>query len=175
MVVDDSRFEVRLEVPEYAVQSIREGQPVLLAQDDRRLYLAAEAGLDVATDGVVSGKVWSVSPSLSLQRRAQLVKVRTDGNAGVLRDGMFVRAWIATHRKQDALALPLYALSFSDGEPYAFVIDEQGRVERRSLALGLRGLQSVEILEGLAAGDRVVVRGQHLLAAGSVVEVAGAR
>jgi RND family efflux transporter MFP subunit len=173
VLVDDSHFEVRLEVPEYHARNIKEGQRVYLAQDDQRLYRAAEANFQ--DDDVVEGKVWSVSPSLSLQRRSQLVKVRTQGSAGSLRDGMFVRAWIASYEKASALALPMDALSFSQGNPYVFVVGAHQQVDRRWLKLGLRGLRNVEVLDGLSIGDHVVVKGQHLLTQDTPVEVVGER
>lgn len=175
VVVDDSRYEVRLEVPEFHASHIREGQPVYLARDDRALYRTMEADgggeMGGGPGGVVMGRVWSVSPALSLQQRAQRVKVRTEGDVGELRDGLFVRAWITTHDKPAALALPLPALSFSHGKPYAFVIDDQNRAQRRWLSLGLRGLRSVEVTGGVAPGERVVVRGQHLLSDDGPVQI----
>ena len=177
VVVDDSRYEVRLEVPEYHARHIREGQTVYLAHDDQLLYQAAEQNFssENETTGVVKGTVWSVSPAISLQYRSQLVKVRTQMDAGELRDGMFVRAWIVTREIPAALALPLQALSFNQGAPYVFVIDQNTIAKRHWLTLGARGLKSIEVTQGLAEGDRVVVRGQHLLADHSRVQIVGSR
>ncbi len=169
VVVDDSRYEISLEVAEAEARSIQEGQPVYLAQDDRILYDSVDEGFDQR--GVVKGSVWSVSPALSLQNRSRQVKVRTEGDAQAIQDGMFVRAWIATEQKTDVLTLPWQAISFRDGKPYVFVVKPDNRVELRWLSIGIQGLLNLEVVDGLQNGDRVVVRGQHLLADDSSVNV----
>ena len=172
VVVDDSVFEVRLEVPEDAFQGIEEGQTVYLAQNDRTLYEGVKD--DFQDEQIVSGKVWSVSPSISLQKRSMQVKVRTQSNNQALRDGMFVQAWIATEERNNALVLPWEILSFRNGVPFVYVVREDNSVEMRWVSLGLQGLDKVEVIDGLKEGEKVVVRGQHLLASGSQVEVLGA-
>ncbi|MFK0570806.1 efflux RND transporter periplasmic adaptor subunit [Endozoicomonas sp.] len=177
VVVDDSQYEIRLEVSEAEARLIKEGQLVYLAQDDRVLYDSVNSGFDQpgAESSIVKGRVWSVSPSLSLQRRSRLVKVRTHGDAQAIQDGMFVRAWIATEQKTDVLTLPWQAISFRDGMPYVFVVKPENRVELRWLSIGIQGLLSLEVVSGLQDGDRVVVRGQHLLANDSSVAVINER
>lgn len=171
VVLDDSVFEVRLEVPEDAFRGIEEGQTVYLAQNDRALYESVK--YDFQNDAVISGKVWSVSPSASLQKRSMQVKVRAKSNNEALRDGMFVQAWIAMEERNNALVLPWEILSFHNGIPFVYVVREDKTVEMRWVSLGLQGLEKVEIIDGLKEGETVVVRGQHLLACGTQVEVLG--
>ncbi|MGI9275093.1 MAG: efflux RND transporter periplasmic adaptor subunit [Endozoicomonas sp.] len=173
VMIDDSSYEIRLEVSEADVSGIREGQAVYMASDDRMLYAAEKQGFKGT--GFVKGRVWSVSPSQSLQRRSFLVKIRTEGDASSLRDGMFIRAWIATLEKQEALTLPWQVLSFRDNKPFVYVVRNDNTVEKRELAIGVQGLDKLEIVMGINAGERVVVRGQHLLAPGSKVQVLGER
>ncbi|WP_062265114.1 efflux RND transporter periplasmic adaptor subunit [Endozoicomonas arenosclerae] len=173
VVVDDSLYEVRLEVPELSFTGIEEGQTVYLAHDDQALYQAEKNGF---TRGeFVKGTVWSVSPSISLQSRSLQVKVRTEGDASAIRDGMFVQAWIATAEKQNVLTLPWQTLSFRNGVPFVYVVTPENTVEMRWVDLGLQGLDSAEVLEGVYEGEKVVIRGQHLLTPGSKVEVLGAK
>ncbi|MGI9275089.1 MAG: efflux RND transporter periplasmic adaptor subunit [Endozoicomonas sp.] len=171
VVVDDSQYEIQLEVTEQDAMNVREGQTVYLASDDLALYRAENS--DFSEGDFVTGTVWSVSPSLSLQKRSRLVKVRTSGDSAQLRDGMFVRAWIATKVKTDVLTIPWQVLSFREGQPFVYVVNDDQRVELRWLVLGLQGLEEVEVLGGLSEGERVVTRGQHLLKTGSRVKVLG--
>ncbi|MBU3070201.1 efflux RND transporter periplasmic adaptor subunit [Aestuariicella sp. G3-2] len=66
-----------------------------------------------------------------------------------------------------SLLIPRDALLRSpDGSFSAFVVSEQGDqllAERRKLQLGLQSNGSVEILDGLKANDKVVVRGNEIL------------
>lgn len=171
VIVDDSSFEIQLEVPVRDAEKIREGQTVYLANNDQKLYQAAETGFNDST--VVIGRVWSVSPSISLQSRSQLVKVRTTGNADSIRDGMFLRAWIATEEVPYTLALPWSVLSFRSGRPYVYVASDDNKAERRWLELGMQGPGDIQVVSGLKAGDQVIVRGQHLVTEGSRIEVRG--
>ncbi|WP_439133470.1 efflux RND transporter periplasmic adaptor subunit [Pseudomaricurvus sp.] len=68
---------------------------------------------------------------------------------------------------EKSLMIPRDALLRSpDGSFSAFVVSEQGDqllAERRKLQLGLQSNGSVEVLDGLKANDRVVVRGNEIL------------
>ena len=166
VVVDDEKMEVQLEINMLDATKLKEGQTVFLASDDHKLYAAERQG-SLERDAVI-GVVWSVSPSLNLQRRTQTVKVRVEQNNSRLKDGQFVRAWIAAERVSHALVLPLHALSFKNGQPYVFVFDSATqRVERRDINLGKQGIDVFEVTSGLNADDEVVVRGQHLLVDGA--------
>ncbi|WP_026958641.1 efflux RND transporter periplasmic adaptor subunit [Aliagarivorans taiwanensis] len=179
VVVDDSELEVRLEIAGRDADLIEEGQTVWLASDDQQLYQAAlqdggeqdseEQGSEAAN--VHQGRVWSVSPAFNLQQRSLTVKVRLSQQDGRLRDGQFVRVWIAAQNKPEVLALPLHALSFSGSEAFVFVVDEQMRVTIRDVELGIQGLNKVEVTNGLQVGDTVVTRGQHLLVEGAQVNL----
>ena len=169
--MDNRFYEVKLEVSEAEADLIQEGQSVYIAQDDTELFKAADTDFDDLN--ITWGRVWSVSPSLSLERRARMVRVRTVGNSESIQDGMFVRVWIATQQKPDVLALPWQVISFQNEQPYVFVVNKNGRAEQRWLTLGMNGIFNTEVTRGLRDGDKVIVRGQHLLDEDSVVEISG--
>ncbi|MTI12287.1 efflux RND transporter periplasmic adaptor subunit [Sansalvadorimonas verongulae] len=172
VVVDDNHFEITLQIPETSAAMVEEGETVWISANSTALYQSARTG--ELTGGIMIGKVWSVSPALSLQNRSRTVKVRTDiGQDTSIHDGLFVQAWIAARHKSDAISLPIESLSFRDRQPFIYVIEENRRVTRRMVKTGLEGLGRIEITSGLSAGDQVVVRGQHLLADGSLVQVVG--
>ncbi|PSU32263.1 efflux RND transporter periplasmic adaptor subunit [Photobacterium lutimaris] len=172
VVVDDSLLEIQLELPVEDARLLTEGQTVYLASDNAILYRAEEN--QFTDNSVVEGKIWSVSPTINLQRRSQSVKVRVHNEEQRLIDGEFVRAWIAATVVEDAVSLPIYAISFRGGKAFAFVVNHDNQVEERQLSLGLQGLRRIQILSGLDADEQVVTRGQHLLVNGSLVEVVGA-
>lgn len=77
--------------------------------------------------------------------------------AGKLRPNMNVDAEIITETRKDALALPLEALQTDDdGQWYVWLVRD-GRAARVQVTPGLRTRVEVEIREGLAPGDEVVV------------------
>jgi membrane fusion protein (multidrug efflux system) len=64
---------------------------------------------------------------------------------------MSVEANVVTREKPGVLLIPADAVQGST----VFVLDGN-RVEKREIEIGIRGTQAVEVLSGLAAGDRVV-------------------
>jgi Cu(I)/Ag(I) efflux system membrane fusion protein len=67
-----------------------------------------------------------------------------------------------------ALAVPTSAVLRDALEP-AVLLVEDGRVRRTTVVLGAEGEDRVEVLEGLAAGARVVARDVDLLSDGQAV------
>ncbi len=55
-----------------------------------------------------------------------------------------------------ALAIPVEAIG-SSASPTAYVINQQGRIEERSLKLGVESSTDYEALSGVAEGDLVMV------------------
>src|SRR5205085_909371 len=64
---------------------------------------------------------------------------------------------------RDALTVPAAALLLRDGR-LVVVVDAGGRARVQPVKIGMREDGRVEVLEGLAAGDRVAVSGAELLA-----------
>jgi cobalt-zinc-cadmium efflux system membrane fusion protein len=77
--------------------------------------------------------------------------------------GMFVTGRTLDERGA-AVALPPSALQRIDGRSVVFVETERG-FEARAVRLGREGETLIEVLEGLAPGERVVVKNSFLLKA----------
>ncbi len=86
-----------------------------------------------------------------------------------LRVGQAVDARVFTGEEAEALAVPVGALVNDAGGEVVYVQTGGERFERRLVRTGLREGDSVAILEGLSAGERVVSRGAYRvhLAAGT--------
>ena len=84
-----------------------------------------------------------------------------------LQVGMSVEANIVTREKPNALLVPADAVQGST----VYVIESQ-RAKRRSVEVGIRGTRAVEILAGLAEGERVASPAPADLADGSRVRTA---
>lgn len=140
-VVDLSRLEVELEVPE------------AFADD---LGIGMTAGVRIGT-GTVPGVVRAISPEVVASR----VRVRVGFEGGQpegLRQNQRVNARVLIEERPDTLMLPRGPFVEAQGGRSAWVVDD-GIATRRPVVLGATSVTHVEVLDGLAEGDRVVIAG----------------
>ena len=169
VVVDTSQYEVTLNVPYYAADKLKEGQAVFLSWSSAALLSASKN--QFSDNSVAIGTVFSVSPSISLEQRAIEVKVHTSQGAALLKDGLYVTAWIMIDKKQSALVIPDQAIVARDNKPYVYVVNNNQEVSLVAVELGIQDLDKVEVLSGLEVGMQVVTVGKHKLVNGTRVRL----
>ena len=113
-------------------------------------------------DETFVGEVVRISPSLDPVRHTFRAEVSVDNAAGILKPGMFVEVTVVVERRVDVVVVSRDAVANRAGKSVVFVLNGQ-RVSRRAVRLGLGDDDKVQIIEGLAAGDRVAVRGLETL------------
>ena len=157
-IVDASRLEATLNVPERELATLKPGLPV-------RLQVDALPGR--AFQGVVD----RVAPAVDTGKGTFRVVCAFDGG-GLLQVGMFSRINIDYDQRTDALVIPRTALLEDGSEPAVYVVRD-GKAQRVALKLGYDDAGYVEVRDGLKPGDAVVVAGKAALREGSVVQVIG--
>jgi len=155
-IVDNSRLEATLNVPERELATLRAGQPVTLSAD----ALPGQS---------FTGTVDRIAPVVDSGSGTFRVVSAFDGAAHALQPGMFGRIRIDYDQRADALVVPRLSL-LDDGEPAVFRV-RAGKVARVPVKLGYAEGPWVEIREGLAAGDQVVTAGKVALRDGTAVQV----
>jgi len=97
-----------------------------------------------------------IAPAVDAQRGTVDLKLRVDKAVDYLRPDMTVSVEIITAQEPNAIKLPTDAVRRdTNGAVYALV-NRDGRAEKVSLTLGLRGIGSSQVVKGLVAGDRVI-------------------
>jgi RND family efflux transporter MFP subunit len=172
-VMDLDPIRLQLHLAEADLPHVRVGQTATLR-------------VDAVPDRAFTGTVVTILPYLDPATRTNTVEVevanpRDAAGLRPLKPGMFGRATVEVERRDQALAAPEHALVMDSAllaaqQPgqqlrRAFVIDDQDIARQRVVELGLADDGRVEILDGLAEGDRLVTRGQHQLLDGEAVEV----
>lgn len=82
---------------------------------------------------------------------------------GKLRIGLFVRARVLVGEARNAIAIPFTAIKENGGQPVVYLQRGPESFERRTLTLGIRDGEYVEVVSGLSAGDQVVTQGSYLV------------
>ncbi|MEN5118488.1 efflux RND transporter periplasmic adaptor subunit [Luteimonas sp. TWI662] len=116
-------------------------------------------------------RIERVLPATATASQSTVSRARLDNADGQWRPGAAVRAQVTVSLQQAALVVPLSALQRMDARDVVFVREGE-RYEARPVSLGRRDAQQVEILDGIAAGDDVVVAQSYTLKAD--LEKAGA-
>jgi membrane fusion protein, multidrug efflux system len=98
-------------------------------------------------------------------------KATFDNSAEVLWPGQFVNVRVELEVRRDVVAVPLTAVQQGPDGPYAFVIGENRRVQKRALKVGVLTKTVAIIDDGLQPGDVVVTEGQYRIQPGTIVDV----
>ena len=168
----DARVLARLVEPGQIVQPGRAllslalaGPLLLVAQVDERFLEQLQVGqlasvlADAFPNQRFSARVQSISPLVDAQRGAVEVKFSLpQAPPAFLREDMTLSIEVETARRDTALVVPASALRGDGSSATATVLVERdGRAEARKVRLGLRTLEAAEVLDGLAAGDTVLL------------------
>jgi RND family efflux transporter MFP subunit len=113
---------------------------------------------------IFPGKVFEILPDANRERKAFLAKVRLDAPPPGLRSGMTAEVNVIASEKPGVLLVPTDAVQ--EGSVWAVRGDKLARQEIR---VGMRDLLRVEVVEGLAEGERVVLQRSDKLAEGKRV------
>lgn len=170
---------------------VRGGQPLVTVTDTSTLSLtasvdetdvllvrpdvAASAELDAVPDARYLATVTSVDPTPTTSTRggvSYLVRLSlgrgmsADGaTAPTPRPGMSAVVDLRVRTARQVLAVPASAI-FRDGRRDAVWVVKNDVVRKRLVRLGAQGESQVEVVEGLAVGERLVVRGADRVRAG---------
>lgn len=89
----------------------------------------------------------------------------------ILRPGQYVRIHVFLPVEQEVVTVPQSALQSDQQGDFVLVVDDEDTVRRRGVEQGPRMEERVIIREGVAAGDRVIVRGLQRVRPGQAVQV----
>ncbi len=148
----------RVEVPEKDFAQIRLGQ-------------TAHIRVEAYPGEIFDAAVTRLRPTVDPATGTFTVTLEVDGR-DLLRPGMFASVFLKTETHDNATVIPRNALVLDSlGDTVYLKVEDQA--QRREVALGLRDEDSVEVTEGVAVGDLLIIVGQDGLADGTPVEVMG--
>ena len=161
-VVRSDVLELAAAVPARQAGDIRAGQVVRVTADGRR----------------IEGRVARVSPTVDRASRSVQVYVQVPNPTGAIKGNTFASGRVVGRTAPGALVVPTTAVrqAGEDGKTFVFRIAGDA-LEQVNVALGIideaRGV--AEVVQGLQAGDRVIVGNVGALGNGMKVTIAGER
>jgi membrane fusion protein (multidrug efflux system) len=117
------------------------------------------------------GEVFYVAPTLDPRNRRIWVKAWIDNRDRRLAPGLFANVNLEVRRVEKAMVVPESAVAQDDQGPYVWKVDDEDRIARLPVEIGLRERGIVEIVQGLPPGTRIVSAGTHKVSEGIHVEV----
>jgi len=141
------------------------------------LNLPCEITLDAWPGEIFRGSINEISPTVDLVSRTMEIRVNVNNPGSKLKQGMFAKVRIITEQKNNIVKIPISAAVSRFGEQYVFVVAKDPEkpditiVKKRNIVPGIIIDGIMEIQEGLAADEEIVIRGQTLLDEGSRINV----
>lgn len=122
--------------------------------------------LEPHPDDPIPARVWLVNPVVDQTNGTFKVTLEIPNARDALRPGALARVRVETAHITGALLMPRRGVLNEDGEPFVFVARGDSAV-RVAVHLGAVDRDTVQVLDGLAAGDRVVTVGHGGLRPGA--------
>ncbi|WP_245294190.1 efflux RND transporter periplasmic adaptor subunit [Rhizobium etli] len=153
-IADVSNMWVIADVPEYDLASVAFG---------------AKADITIRSlpGRTFRGTVDLVYPEVETQTRTTKVRIELSNPDGMLRANMYADVEIEAGAPNPVVAVPNSAIVDTGDRQVVFIDRGDGKFEPKDVTLGVRGDDSTEIRQGVAAGDKVVVSANFLLDAES--------
>ncbi|MBT2324592.1 efflux RND transporter periplasmic adaptor subunit [Variovorax paradoxus] len=151
-------LRVYVNVPQAYAQLVKAGQPVVVTQAELR-------------GQSFKGEVARTSGAIDTATRMMQVEVSLPNREGTLLPGAYVQVSLPLAASR-SLTISANALLFRAEGTRVAVVDAQGRIRLRTVNIGRNYGETVEVLDGIAATDRLVLNPSDSLAEGDVVAVA---
>ena len=159
-VVDLARMELEGSVPAAAIGQARVGQKVLFR-------------VDGFGDREFEGRIERINPATTAGSRSISVYAVIENKDQNLRKGMFAQGALMLGTIPDALVIPASAVREEAGTTSVYALVD-GAVRRKAVKTGPADAAGrVQVLEGLAAGDRIVRSNLGSLREGAAARLAG--
>ena len=149
-IADLSSVWVVAEVPEQDIGQLKLGS-------------TAQIKVDAYPERTFDGKVDFIYPTMNSATRTLQVRMQVANPKTLLKPAMFANATISAAKGSKVLTVPTSAVIDSGTKQVVLVRLAEGRFEPRSVSLGGRSNDYVEVLSGVAEGEQVVTSANFLI------------
>lgn len=160
-LIDLDPVKIEFQIPERFIGQVKTGQQI-------------EMSVAAYPNREFSGEVFFISPYVDPTNRTALVKAYIPNPKLELKPGMFANLDLTLTVRENSLVIPELALAqiLTNNQAVVYAVDSNNVAHPRTIKTGLRLVGTIEVLEGLKAGDRVIIEGLQKVIPGSPVRVA---
>ncbi|HET6179177.1 MAG TPA: efflux RND transporter periplasmic adaptor subunit [Candidatus Sulfotelmatobacter sp.] len=176
--------------PLYPGEMAAAGTPLLTAMDISSVIAKAHipqndaAALKIGDKGTmtvpgidepIEGNITVVSPALDPNSTTVEVWLEAKNPKHALKPGTSVQLSLTAQTVKDALVVPASSvITTPDGASAVMLAGSDGRAHQKTVKLGIRNGDDVQILDGVAASDKVVATGAYGLPDKTKIKIAAA-
>lgn len=142
-IFDNRNYLTTINVDELDLPAIKHGQKAQITVNAFPNASFSGKVTDINQEGKTNNGVSSFPVTIAFEE------------IGNIRAGMTTEATIVTAAKDDALVVPIEAVSIVDGEKSVLLVKEDGTIENKKVETGIYSNTMVEITAGITEGDRV--------------------
>ena len=117
--------------------------------------------------------LYFIAPQVDTATRTALVKAKIANPDFALKPGMFANLDLTLQLRAEAVVVPEPAIMVNADRAMLYIVDKDSNAQLRPVKLGVRQAGVVEILQGVEAGQLVIVEGVQKVRPGARVKLAG--
>ena len=144
-LMDPTSLVVRVGLPESSAADIRKDSKVAVR-------------LDAYPNKTFSAKIERVYPRLELESRTRIIEAKIIEPVQLI-PGLFARISVQGRVADDAIVVPDAAIITTPRGDKLIYVAKQGKADMRKITIGLEQGQKVQIVDGVQAGEMVIVAG----------------
>ncbi|MEK6477802.1 efflux RND transporter periplasmic adaptor subunit [Catalinimonas sp. 4WD22] len=149
-------IKVEFSVPERYITEIHEGTVVNFSVTN--------------TNETYQAKVYAIDSKIDINTRTVRVRARSNNPENTLKPGAFARIEIILKTFEDAILVPSEAI-LTEMEGQKVFISENGKATSKRIKTGIRNENMVQVIEGLAPKDTLILTGLMSIQDGRSIEI----
>ena len=165
-IVQADPISVVFGVPEVQLQSLRDA----MAQQDMSGGLEVQAWDRTESRLLATGRLTTLDNQIDTTTGALRVRARFDNPGEQLFPNQFVNVRLTLQTLPGALSVPVDVVQFGNQGNYVYVVRD-GKAHIQTVKLGASASDRVQVVDGLQAGEQVVLEGMDSLRDGSRVKI----
>lgn len=156
-IMDYSKLQLNVEFPEKYITTVYNGQEAFVTNYNLK-------------DDTLKAVISEVSPAINESSRTFKGVMMVNNPDLKMRPGMFVKADIVIEKKDSAIVVSRDIIRKGRRGEVVFIVEKNAAVEKQ-IKTGIENDTDVEIIDGLATGEKLVIEGYDMLSNRTKVKV----